>query len=280
MAYMEEKMKILTLGTLFIGSLLSTVYADAAPERMWEEKEIVSSDYEEGLYGFYLDARLDQLLREAKFYHINQKYDLSKKCYEQAGLLAEKLIERDSAYGHDSSHLVAALCFDNSFEEHKPLAKKYYKQLYELVLNHEFKIDDPFDYVFILPILNEGALAAYLYGDEEAFAYLLYKQMELTDPEIFTWFIFYMEELQQLALQKFPKDHWIIEKMETQMHQKVVKEFEKEMGEEMKEWLKLGFLEEGIEEGDFYGLFSLYNPQNGMTPDHVLHYLRNRLPHP
>ncbi len=273
-------MKILTLGTLVIGSLFSTTYADAPSKVVWEEKEILVSDYEEYDYDQYLDARLDQLLREANFYHTNEKYDLSKKCYEQAGFLAEEFIKDDSSYGHNSPHLVAALCFDNSFTKNRPLAKKYYKQLYELVLNHEFKIDDPIDYIFILPHLHEGALAAYLYGDEEAFASLLYKQMELADPEIFTWFIFYMEELQQLALQKFSKDHWIIEKMETQMQQKVIKELEKEVREQMEDSLKLAFLDEGIEEGDFYGLFSLYNPQNGMTPDHVLHHLRNRLPHP
>jgi hypothetical protein len=64
------------------------------------------------------------------------------------------------------------------------------------------------------------------------------------------------------------------------MKQKVVKELEKEIRQKMESWLKLEFLNKGVKEGDFYGLISLYNPQNGMTPDHVIELLRRRLPHP
>lgn len=250
---------VVSLGSLFCSSISSEVDQD-----IWSEKDIVSSDYPEEYYSFYLSNRVNQLIRKAHFLDKKGEAEVTYNCCEEAGRLLVEIAESESCYHHFCPYLVAALCFERSSQEIKELAKECYKNSYVRVLNHEFALKDPFALIYVLPYLQQAAYAAYLYGDEEAFAQLLYRQMELSDPFMFTWLISYMEKLQELAKKKFPENHWVIEKMQSQMDEKLLKELEQEIRET---------------QAKVYDLTLLYNLKSA---DSVLTLLNmfDELPHP
>ena len=249
----------LSLGSLFCSSISSEVDGD-----IWSEKDIVSSDYSEEYYSFYLSNRVNQLIRKAHFLDKKGEAQVTYNCYEEAGRLLIEIAESESCYHHFCPYLVGALCFERSSQEIQELAKECYKNSYVRVLNHEFEFNDPCAVIYVLPYLQEAAYAAYLYGDEEAFAQLLYRQMELSDPFTFTWFISYMEKLQELAKKKFPENHWVIKKMQTQMDEKFLKDLEQDARETQTKLCDLTLL---------------YNLK---SPDSVLTLLNmfDELPHP
>ena len=267
-------MKKLMLSILCIGAVFAGKYPDAIAEGKWTEEEIVSTDYEDEWLSFYFHDRINQLFRKAEFLHSNCQFDESCKCYEEAGYLALKLSEDETAYNHISPDLIAGLCFensssvccclDNNTNKNCQLAKQCYKVTYESILWYVSKIESPPDDYFELFIirhnLKQAALAAYLYGDQEAFAQLLYKQMDLCCSFVFTHLIFYMEELQLLAHEKFPTDHWIISKMKTQMEQKILKEIEHECRID------------SIKHHNFGAFISLFHPENRRDIKRVIEY--------
>lgn len=228
-------MKKLMLSILCIGAVFAGKYPDAIAEGKWTEEEIVPKPHRGENDGWYLSARMEQLIRKAQFLHFRYEVDESYKYYQEAAYLGLKLgqyLDEDETFCYPHCpYLIAGLCFNKSCpggdrEREKECYKKCYKPILSLVMNIDSPIEHPIQQFFYLNLLEKGAFAAYLYGDQEAFAQLLYKQMVILESESFTSLIYYMEELQYVANAEFPKDHWVISKMKAQMEQKIIKEIE------------------------------------------------------
>ena len=215
----------LSLGSLFCNSLSVQTFNDGLTE-----EEIVARDFDRNFDkehdGISLINRVHELLRKAKFLENRCEFGEMESCYQEAAGLLGELSKEETAYGHLSADLIQGLCLNRCRIKDQSLIKGCFKKTYEIYLTHEFKVKDEFDYWIIVQGLHQAQFAAYLAEDYEAFAQLIYKQMDLADPFMFTYYIYEMEEFQLLAHQEFKKDHWIFGKMQSQMEQKILKDIE------------------------------------------------------
>jgi hypothetical protein len=219
-------MKNILLFTVSLGSLFCDSLSKQTVNLSSVEEKIVSTDFDEEDYDHFLNLRVSQLLRKAKWLHSRCEFFAMENCYEEAAGLLEELAEEGTAYGHLCPYLIQGLCLNQCRKKDESRIKECFKKSYEIYLTHDFKVKNEFDYWVILQGLRQAQYAAYLAEDYEAFAQVLYKQMDLADPLSFTHYIYQMEDLQLLARQTFKADHWIFGKMQAQMEQKILKDIE------------------------------------------------------
>lgn len=219
-------MKLLLATSLLMGT--GTLYSETIKGNISytnsTEKEIIKEDYEDKYYTFYLRDRADQLIRKGDFLHTNNQFEESQKCFDQAGDLITELSNQDIAYGHLSPDLIAGLCYKKASQSSKAMIS--FKKCYTQALEFEYKRESDWQFIFTIPVYQEAAYAAFLFGDKDACGEFLFRQMEICSPEEFTLLIAYMDETLLVAKKHLGKSHPIIKKMEQQFEEKTLKDYE------------------------------------------------------